>query len=371
METDTCLLDSSLVARTSSMFSNAADSVIVVKSHPLLTVFDSKPNSKSTLTAVQKIVKEVKAGLTNPYEQYIPVDAKTGSSVIRPAKLPGDKAENIMKSPPWKLLPSSVKRKSIEADSANGSAPPSKRSRTDLHGNSSSVNQHIRFEDGDPNPITEKTEDDKKALPQDVEIPLRFQVPSKKKKKEKRQDIDIIESVQKHLSHLRELERTNDVALGENPGDQQPFNLAEKIKEKMEQRRLKRKMKEDKKKGKQGDAEPVVDLTMDTAENLSVTVNTGNKSRTVNKESDNRTENKGSEEAIVILDDDKEEDKEESKGFKPYDYAEGAKKLLQGNSSKDSDYYDPQFQNRRGKNKGSRSKAYSKRGQKSFSWKQK
>jgi hypothetical protein len=155
-------------------------------------------------------------------------------------------------------------------------------------------------------------------------------VPSKKKKKEKRQDIDIIESVQKHLSHLRELERTNDVALGENPGDQQPFNLAEKIKEKMEQRRLKRKMKEDKKKGKQGDAEPVVDLTMDTAENLSVTVNTGNKSRTVNKESDNRTENKGSEEAIVILDDDKEEDKEESKGFKPYDYAEGAKKLLQG-----------------------------------------
>ena len=155
-------------------------------------------------------------------------------------------------------------------------------------------------------------------------------MPSKKKKKEKKQDIDIIESVQKHLSHLRELERSNDIALGENPGDQQPFNLAEKIREKMQQRKLKKKMKKEKKKAKQSETDAVVDLTEESEGNLSVTVNKGSESRTVNKGSESRTGIKGSEEAIVILDDDMEGNEEGTEEFKPYDYAEGAKKLLKG-----------------------------------------
>jgi len=60
-------------------------------------------------------------------------------------------------------------------------APPQKRSRTDLR--KAAVSQHLRFsEDGEDVEVTEDgeevevTEDDKKALPQDLQIPLRFQV---------------------------------------------------------------------------------------------------------------------------------------------------------------------------------------------------
>ncbi|XP_053378840.1 exosome component 10-like [Mercenaria mercenaria] len=357
METDTqtCFLDSTLVATKSSLFSSTPDSMIVVKSQPLLSVFNTKPKNETTLSAVQKTVSEIKANLISPYAQYLPDDIKKGSTILRPAKPLGDKVQNVMMSPPWKLLPSSVKRKPSEGDSANSpsvAAPPSKRSRTDLQGNSGSVNQHIRFTDN-ADEVPEKTEDDKKALPQDLEIPLRFQVPSKKKKKEKTQDIDIIDSVQKHLTHLRMLERSNDTALGQNPGDEQPLNLTEKIRERIEQRKLKKKMKKDKK--KQSQSETVV------AENKN----------SDKKEIDTNVGTKQSEETVEIADEEMKDDKERSEEFKPYDYSEGAKKLLQGNTSKDSDFYDPQLQMRKGKNKGSRSKAYSKRGQKSYTWKSK
>lgn len=146
-----------------------------------------------------------------------------------------------------------------------------------------------------------------------------IKVPSKKKKKKKLEDIDIIDSVQKHLAHIRKLQESADRALGENPGDEQPLDLSEKIQARIEQRKLDKQNKKLKKGNKRAlnksdkhnDAKPHVNRT-DTNDSQVST------SEAINID-DAAT-------AVVVG----EEMKLEASQFKPYDYSEGTKKLLQG-----------------------------------------
>jgi len=67
-------------------------------------------------------------------------------------------------------------------------------------------------------------------------------MPAKKgKKKNRNRDIDLIESVQDHLTKIRQLQEEHDRAIGENPGDDQPHELPEQArKPKQKMRDVKR-----------------------------------------------------------------------------------------------------------------------------------
>ncbi|KAL4221351.1 Exosome component 10 [Mactra antiquata] len=380
------VLDSSLVATKSSIFSDQSNnSVIVMKASPMLSVFDWKPVDKCTEISVKKKVEEIVKSFISPYYQYLPSD--TTKSIIKPAKL----TANIETSPSWKLLPPSVKRKPSEESMNTPSVevPPAKRSRTDLQQERKPEQKHIRF-DSDGESIEDKDEDDKKAIPQDIEIPLRYQVPSKKKKKKKKiEDIDIIDSVQKHLAHIRQLQETAERPLGANPGDQQPLDLTEKIKAKLEQKKKEKQNKKmknkdnkksDDKNESKSDLSGASGVSKSDVKGASGVSGVVSNKRTSNNDTGGQasfnepihidSDDNDDDDDVVVVEKGSKDVKGGSKGFKPYDYGEATKKLLQGSSTK-KNYFDPQAQARGGKRKGRGSKVHMTKSQKSYSWKQK
>lgn len=134
-----------------------------------------------------------------------------------------------------------------------------------------------------------------------------FQAPSKKKKKNKNRDIDIIESVQEHLANIRKIQEESERALGENPGDDLPMQAPESKKQRQKAKEWKKGKNERKDKSGTKDTEGAIIDKSEAKDTPAVTIEIDD------SESDS--------------DDDVEIVKEE---FKPYDYKEGAKKLLEG-----------------------------------------
>ncbi|XP_052284774.1 exosome component 10-like [Dreissena polymorpha] len=377
-ESSSCLLNDKMVAASSSLFPAAKTGIsishrISVKETPTLSAFGNKPVPRSTVAEIKTKVAQIKASFVSPYCMYLLEPVK--SSVVKPATLNINQSasntsdlvtDSIMNS--WKLLPCSVKRKPEVTDSPSTAAPPSKRSRTDLH--QVATSKHIKF--NDEGEAIEVSEDDKKALPQDIEIPLRFQMPSKsKKKKNRNRDIDIIQSVQEHLSNIRKLQEESELALGENPEDEKPVVVeqAKKTNKTFKQYQSKQ-LKKSEKSGTSGSHTKLKkpetgngnkDKMKQQEKNKSQSKNGGKKQEeaftsSVTIEIDSRS---GSDVEIV---------KEE---FKPYDYTQGAKSLKEdsGKKAKGGDYYNPHSKDT-GKGKSMTNKAF-KKGQKSFTWKNK
>lgn len=135
--------------------------------------------------------------------------------------------------------------------------------------------------------------------------------------------------MQKHLTQLRNLEKKNDLALGENPGDEQPVKLTEKVREKIEQRKLKREMKKKRKQG--GGTVTGLDKQKDEKEpdRSSEKLRTEVTVVLSDKDIDESSEKSRTDVAVVISDEETSASKEIQE-FKPYDYSEGAKKLMKG-----------------------------------------
>ncbi|WAR13902.1 EXOSX-like protein [Mya arenaria] len=313
-----------LMTRQSALFSSGKTNMIIeVKDEPLLTAFN---------------------------KNYLP--DKTGGKTV-PRKSQMSKEEQS--GSPWKLLPCSIKRKKESSDSPANSVLPTKRSRTDLQAEAMPTNKHLRFTD--EGETIEITDDDKKALPQDLKIPIRFQVPSKKKKKNRNKDIDLIESVQEHLTNIRKIQEENETVLGKRPGDDQP-SASEKTK------KVKQKMKDSKKKkgqGKNGNKNSE-SSAMDTATDLVVI---DSDEETVGEKAGGAKSAKGGlkTEVTIEIDDSDSNDAEVKvvEEFKPYDYTEGAKQLLKDTKQrgKGHDYYNPQSSGR-GKSKNMRNRSQKK-----------
>ncbi|XP_052761274.1 exosome component 10-like [Mya arenaria] len=356
-----CVLDPGLMTRQSALFSSGKTNMIIeVKDEPLLTAFNKNRPTKKPQTEAQKKVSRIKASFVSPYFMYLP--DKTGGKTV-PRKSQMSKEEQS--GSPWKLLPCSIKRKKESSDSPANSVLPTKRSRTDLQAEAMPTNKHLRFTD--EGETIEITDDDKKALPQDLKIPIRFQVPSKKKKKNRNKDIDLIESVQEHLTNIRKIQEENETVLGKRPGDDQP-SASEKTK------KVKQKMKDSKKKkgqGKNGNKNSE-SSAMDTATDLVVI---DSDEETVGEKAGGAKSAKGGlkTEVTIEIDDSDSNDAEVKvvEEFKPYDYTEGAKQLLKDTKQrgKGHDYYNPQSSGR-GKSKNMRNRSQ-KKGQKSLSWKSK
>ncbi|KAH3824823.1 hypothetical protein DPMN_126676 [Dreissena polymorpha] len=156
-------------------------------------------------------------------------------------------------------------------------------------------------------------------------------MPSKsKKKKNRNRDIDIIQSVQEHLSNIRKLQEESELALGENPEDEKPVVVeqAKKTNKTFKQYQSKQ-LKKSEKSGTSGSHTKLKkpetgngnkDKMKQQEKNKSQSKNGGKKQEeaftsSVTIEIDSRS---GSDVEIV---------KEE---FKPYDYTQGAKSLKEG-----------------------------------------
>ena len=160
-----------------------------------------------------------------------------------------------------------------------------------------------------------------------------FQAPSKKKKKNRNRDIDIIESVQEHLANIRKIQEDSERALGENPGDDPPMDALEKKNKKQKAKDWKK--QKDTNQGKsdgkdQKETESGGNVPKETKMDKSE-VNEAAESG-VNKPKDKKLDRVKSEEVIEIDDSSSDgvEIIEEEEEFQPYDYTQGAKKLLAG-----------------------------------------
>ena len=160
-------------------------------------------------------------------------------------------------------------------------------------------------------------------------------MPAKKgKKKNRNRDIDLIESVQDHLTKIRQLQEENDRAIGENPGDDQPHELPEQArKPKQKMRDVKRQKVEnenlnDSAKGNNSAASAKGSNSGASAKGS----NSGAKDL-ISQVDSGRGVGKGGSSAVAIeIDSDSDDDVVEVKReqFTPYDYNEGVKKLMAG-----------------------------------------
>ena len=169
-------------------------------------------------------------------------------------------------------------------------------------------------------------------------------MPAKKgKKKNRNRDIDLIESVQDHLTKIRQLQEEHDRAIGENPGDDQPHELPEQArKPKQKMRDVKRQKVEndnlnDSAKGNNSAASAKGSNSAASAKGSNSGAsakgsNSGAKDL-ISQVDSGRGVGKGGSSAVAIeIDSDSDDDVVEVKReqFTPYDYSEGVKKLMAG-----------------------------------------
>ncbi|KAH3825023.1 hypothetical protein DPMN_126885 [Dreissena polymorpha] len=155
-------------------------------------------------------------------------------------------------------------------------------------------------------------------------------MPSKsKKKKNRNKDIDIIQSVQEHLSNIRKLQEESELALGENPEDEKPVVVEQA---KKPNKTFKQYQSEQLKSEKSGNSGSHTKLKKpETGNGDKDKMKHQEKNKSQSKNGGKKQENAFTSSVTIEIDSSSGSDVEIVKEeFKPYDYTQGAKSLLEG-----------------------------------------